>query len=307
MDFAKVETKFKELRREYDAGAITKDELKAQLEVLVVQDQQGRSWMIGDEPGQWYYREGGEWVRSEPPEPAPTVAAAPGGAWRPILLIIIGWAIGLAIGEVLGGAFGGLFPSISLFGPPSISLFGGLAIGGAIGGLITGLALRRAERSIPLKQVPMTTIGGVIGVAAGAVLGVGSFLILLGAVLSDDDSYLIPTFSPLVPIGGAMGLGIGGLIMGLALRRRECSLQWRRVLMIAVGWAIGWRLGVVVGLAVAFRAFVAMASGVYVANMEAMAGAIGGAIGGAITGAIGGGVMFWQLSRARRARARAQA
>jgi len=68
MEFAQVETKFKELKERYDAGGITEEEFKAQLEGLMIQDEQDRWWIIGYETGQWYYHDGEKWVQSEPPE-----------------------------------------------------------------------------------------------------------------------------------------------------------------------------------------------------------------------------------------------
>jgi len=58
MDFAQVETRFKELKGKYDAGALTEEEFKAQLQELMIQDEQGRWWIIGYETGQWYYHDG---------------------------------------------------------------------------------------------------------------------------------------------------------------------------------------------------------------------------------------------------------
>jgi len=67
MDFAQVESKYKELKREYDAGAITEEEFKAQLEELMIEDEEGRWWIIGYETGTWHYHDGEKWVQSEPP------------------------------------------------------------------------------------------------------------------------------------------------------------------------------------------------------------------------------------------------
>ena len=71
MDFAQVESQYKELKRKYDAGAITEDEFKAQLQDLMIQDEEGRWWSIGYETGQWHYHDGEQWVRAEPPRPPP--------------------------------------------------------------------------------------------------------------------------------------------------------------------------------------------------------------------------------------------
>ena len=70
MDFVQVESKYKELKGEYDAGAITEAEFKAQLEELMIEDEEGQWWIIGYETGQWYYHDGEKWVQSEPPRVA---------------------------------------------------------------------------------------------------------------------------------------------------------------------------------------------------------------------------------------------
>jgi formylglycine-generating enzyme required for sulfatase activity/SH3-like domain-containing protein len=92
MDFAQVEAEFQKLKGQYEAGALTEAELRAELEKLMLQDEQGCWWMIGYETGQWYYHDGTAWVRREPPEvpvrapPAPPVKrpieVQPASAWR---------------------------------------------------------------------------------------------------------------------------------------------------------------------------------------------------------------------------------
>jgi hypothetical protein len=68
MDFSQVEAEFQRLKGQFEAGALTETEFKAQLKDLMAQDEQGRWWMIGYETGQWYYNDGEKWVRSEPPQ-----------------------------------------------------------------------------------------------------------------------------------------------------------------------------------------------------------------------------------------------
>ncbi len=67
MDFKEAEERFYELKGRFDAGAISQEEFKAQLEGLKVQDSQGRYWMIGVQSGKWYFHDGTRWVRAEPP------------------------------------------------------------------------------------------------------------------------------------------------------------------------------------------------------------------------------------------------
>lgn len=67
MDFTAVETQFKELKRQFEAGTLTEEDLKSQLQALMIQDEEGKWWMIGYESGQWHYHDGEQWVQSEPP------------------------------------------------------------------------------------------------------------------------------------------------------------------------------------------------------------------------------------------------
>jgi formylglycine-generating enzyme required for sulfatase activity len=69
-DFSQVEAEFQKLKAQYEAGTLTEAEFKAQLEKLMLQDEQGRWWMIGYETCRWYYHDGKTWVRGEPPQVA---------------------------------------------------------------------------------------------------------------------------------------------------------------------------------------------------------------------------------------------
>ncbi len=79
MDFSQVAAEFHKLKAQYDAGALTEANFKARLQDLMIQDEQGRWWMIGYETGQWYVHDGEKWVRGEPPVPSmpPTATIAP--------------------------------------------------------------------------------------------------------------------------------------------------------------------------------------------------------------------------------------
>ncbi len=67
MDFSQVAAEFRTLKAQYDAGALSEADFKARLQELMLQDEQGRWWMIGYETGQWYVHDGEKWVQSEPP------------------------------------------------------------------------------------------------------------------------------------------------------------------------------------------------------------------------------------------------
>ncbi len=67
MTFAEVEDRYRTLRQRFDAGALSEADFKARLEDLMIEDGQGRWWIIGYETGQWYVREGEQWVPGAPP------------------------------------------------------------------------------------------------------------------------------------------------------------------------------------------------------------------------------------------------
>ncbi|NIO69138.1 MAG: protein kinase [Anaerolineae bacterium] len=194
-------------------------------------------------------------VAKEEPAPLPRPKRA---VFPSLLVIAIGWAIGWAIVIALGGD------------DPEAINWAGWAVGGAIGGLSTGLALRRTEPPIPWNRVLMIVVGWAIDSAIGWPIVWESDDIIVGSIV--------------VFIIGA----IGGLITGLALWWAEPPISWKRVLIVAIGWAIGMVIGLV-GL-VLVVSVISADIGLHVAF----------AIYGAIAGAIGGGVMFWQLSLVRR-------
>ncbi len=66
MDFSQVAAEFRKLKAQYDAGALSEADFKARLQDLMIQDEQGRWWMIGSETGQWYVHDREKWVRGEP-------------------------------------------------------------------------------------------------------------------------------------------------------------------------------------------------------------------------------------------------
>lgn len=88
MEFAKVEAKFKELKRKYDAGLITEEEFKAKLEELMIEDEEGKWWIIGYETGQWYYHDGERWVRSEPPRVARPPMPGIQWSWQTVAIVL---------------------------------------------------------------------------------------------------------------------------------------------------------------------------------------------------------------------------
>ena len=81
MDFSSVETEYRQLKAQFDAGQLTEAGFKARLQELMIEDEQDRWWMIGYETGQWYVHDGEKWVPAEPPRPAaapPVEVRSPG-------------------------------------------------------------------------------------------------------------------------------------------------------------------------------------------------------------------------------------
>jgi hypothetical protein len=65
--FKEVENAFGVLRRRFRDNEISRREFIDRLKKLRLRDDQGRFWMIGAQTGRWYYFDGKEWVRSDPP------------------------------------------------------------------------------------------------------------------------------------------------------------------------------------------------------------------------------------------------
>lgn len=86
--FKQAEDQYFRLKGRLTAGRISPAEFEAALQDLMVQDAQGRWWMLGAENGKWYVNDGKSWVPAQPPAgnipPPPTlpVSAAPGRATR---------------------------------------------------------------------------------------------------------------------------------------------------------------------------------------------------------------------------------
>jgi hypothetical protein len=68
--FEAVDRQFFTLKGKHASGLFSDEEYEAALKNLIIQDDEGRLWMIGAETGQWYYHDGQNWVAREPPGPA---------------------------------------------------------------------------------------------------------------------------------------------------------------------------------------------------------------------------------------------
>lgn len=74
--FNVAEKEYARLRREFEAGRLSIEELQNALQQLAVQDAGGRYWMLGANTGRWYFYDGTRWIESDPnppiaPKPAP--------------------------------------------------------------------------------------------------------------------------------------------------------------------------------------------------------------------------------------------
>jgi len=65
--FKDTEESFEELKKKFRQGVISREEFIDQLKNLRLEDDEGRFWMIGAQSGKWYYLDGKNWIRSDPP------------------------------------------------------------------------------------------------------------------------------------------------------------------------------------------------------------------------------------------------
>jgi hypothetical protein len=64
--FQHANDEYFKLRGQLATGRITQAQFDAALKDLMIQDAQGRWWMIGAESGKWYVHEGAAWVEADP-------------------------------------------------------------------------------------------------------------------------------------------------------------------------------------------------------------------------------------------------
>ncbi|MFB0564945.1 MAG: zinc ribbon domain-containing protein [Candidatus Aminicenantaceae bacterium] len=65
--FKEVEESFEQLKKKFRLGVISRREFIDKMKELRLKDDEGRFWMIGAQSGKWYYFEGKNWIRSDPP------------------------------------------------------------------------------------------------------------------------------------------------------------------------------------------------------------------------------------------------
>ncbi len=61
-----AEEEYFKLRGQFDTGRITQEQFDEKLRELMIQDANGRYWMIGADSGKWYFYDGAKWVQGEP-------------------------------------------------------------------------------------------------------------------------------------------------------------------------------------------------------------------------------------------------
>ncbi len=133
--FRRAEDQYFLLKGQFASGRITQEQFDAALKQLMVQDAQGRWWMIGAESGKWYVSDGQSWVEAQPSGLAlskvegagagiPTAPPAAQAQRRGVNLLPI-VAIGVIVVLCLCGVVGLLFAAnqgilkINLGGPTS--------------------------------------------------------------------------------------------------------------------------------------------------------------------------------------------
>jgi len=65
--FAETERRFAVLRAGYQTGELDGAAYETELQKLVVVDDTGGYWMLGADSGEWYWYDGQQWVRRDPP------------------------------------------------------------------------------------------------------------------------------------------------------------------------------------------------------------------------------------------------
>jgi hypothetical protein len=125
--FRQAEDQFFLLRGQLEARRITREQFEAALKELMIQDAQGRYWMIGADSGTWYVHDGRNWVEAQPsvarPEVTPPIAPPPpppqrGSRLTPLFAIgCIALLCLLGVGGLLYASSQGLV-KIGMFGSP---------------------------------------------------------------------------------------------------------------------------------------------------------------------------------------------
>ncbi len=65
--FREAEKVFKELKEKKEKSEITREDFVAELQKLMIKDEDGRLWALGTSSGRWHYYDGSKWIPAEPP------------------------------------------------------------------------------------------------------------------------------------------------------------------------------------------------------------------------------------------------
>ena len=66
--FKEAKEKYFELKNLYVKGKLSKEEFKKELHKLIIEDERGVKWSIGEKSGKWYFLENGKWIEGIPEE-----------------------------------------------------------------------------------------------------------------------------------------------------------------------------------------------------------------------------------------------
>ncbi len=66
--FKETKEKYLELKDLFLKGKLSKEEFKAELHKLIIEDEKGVKWSIGEKSGKWYFLENGKWIEGTPEE-----------------------------------------------------------------------------------------------------------------------------------------------------------------------------------------------------------------------------------------------
>ncbi len=222
---------------------------------------------------------------------------------KQILMLAIGWTIGGSFFYLVNFWKSGFWNwrdsasadyHVPFYGvmkalmPGMIGVVIGLVLTVVIGLVVIGLVLRRIEPSLRRTQILMLAIGWALWC---------SIFYLVVSVLGGTRRL------GLYFVGGGFA---GGVITGLVLRWAKLLTGWKQVVVVTIGWAIGVAVcsltfSIMIPHALpriqeyGYSYVVSKLFTDYDPEYFALR-----AVGGAVAGIIGSGIMFWQISRARR-------